>query len=56
MQEAQVLAEDHESARGNRRLRLLVMLSGMAFVLVPGSESIHAGLRTTLGIGGVQCC
>lgn len=56
MQEMHVLTEDAGLTAGNRRHRLLIMLSGAAFILVPSSEAIHTGLRATLGIGGVQCC
>jgi hypothetical protein len=36
--------------------RLLLLLAGIAFVLVPNSEAAHAALRATLGVGGAECC
>lgn len=43
-------------ARVHDHKRLLILIAGAAFVLVSNSEALHAALRTTLGIGGVQCC
>jgi hypothetical protein len=41
---------------GASRTRLAILIAGALFVLVPSSEVVHASVRATLGVGGVQCC
>jgi hypothetical protein len=52
---AHAQTEGMDVRQGSRK-RLLILIAGAAFVLIPNSEVMHAILRATLGVGGVQCC